>query len=60
MKRFRQLCAAAVLTLMFALSTFAGEMQFPINTPQPTTTNSTTVNPITMIVLAILQAIPLP
>lgn len=36
MRTLRQLCAAFVLTLALALSTFAGEIETPKPTPPPT------------------------
>ncbi len=35
MNTFRKLCAAVVLTLIMALSTFAGEIQIPLTSPPP-------------------------
>ncbi len=60
MKRLRQLCAATVLSLTFALSTFAGEIQFPGITSQPQSAGSTSISTTTYILLTIVQAIQLP
>jgi len=69
MKQLRQLCAATVLSVTFALSAFAGDIQFPgitsppqsTNTTSPSqSTNSTSISTATEILLAIMQAIRLP
>lgn len=67
MKRFRQLCAATVLTLTFAFATFAGDMQFPGIASQPpstdisqSSTDSSDLTITTLIVLTIVEAISLP
>ena len=36
MKRFQQLFAATVITLLLTISTFAGEMGFPVASATPT------------------------
>ena len=38
MRRFKQLCAAGVLTLAITMSAFAGEMETGITAPQPSGT----------------------
>ncbi len=61
MKQLRQLCAATVLSLTFALSAFAGDMQFPgITLHQPSNADSSVLTTTTMIILTIIEAIPLP
>ncbi len=61
MKHFRQFCAATVLTLTFALSTFAGDMQTPgITSHQPSNADSSVLTTTTMIILTIMETISLP
>ena len=43
MKKFGQFCTAFVLTLVFTLSAFAGDIPFPGSTVQTTSTTSETL-----------------
>jgi hypothetical protein len=56
-KTLRQVCAATILSLMLAVSAFAGHME-TTGAPAPDpATNSTTTNVATSVVLTILNVI---
>lgn len=55
MKTLRQICAVSVLTIMLALSTFAGDMSTTV--ASPIQNGITTINPTTEVVLNLIQSV---